>query len=232
MSLQCCRFILILTVVAMLGLSCSSKEELSRSEREGSAPRPETPSLPVESDARPVIVTLGDSLTIGLGVDPEANFPSRLQKKLDEAGFHYRVVNAGVSGDTTAQGLNRLGAVLDQRPSVVVVALGANDGLRGLPVFNSNASLESIITALKAKEIDVVLAGMTMPPNYGGIYTREFREIFPALAKKHQIRLVPFLLEGVAGNPALNLEDGIHPNARGYEIITENVWKELRPLLK
>jgi acyl-CoA thioesterase-1 len=165
-------------------------------------------------------------------VDPEANFPSRLQKKLNEAGFRYRVVNAGVSGDTTAQGLNRLRAVKDQRPSVVVVALGANDGLRGLPVLSTNANLESIITALKAEGIDVVLAGMMMPPNYGGIYTREFREVYPALARKHRIPLVPFLLEGVAGNPALNLEDGIHPNARGYEIITENVWKELRPLLK
>ena len=216
----------------MLGLSCSSKEESSRSEPEVPSPRPSTPSLPVESDARPVIVTLGDSLTIGLGVDPEANFPSRLQKKLNESGFRYRVINAGVSGDTTAQGLNRLRAVLDERPSVVVLALGANDGLRGLPVSSTEVNLEGIITALKAAGIDIVLAGMTMPPNYGGIYTKEFREIFPALAKKHEIRLVPFLLEGVAGIPALNLEDGIHPNARGYEIITENVWKELRPLLK
>jgi acyl-CoA thioesterase-1 len=232
MSLQTCRFILPFTVVAMLGLSCSSNEKNSRSEREVPSPRPVTPSLPVERDARPIIVTLGDSLTIGLGVDPEANFPSRLQKKLNEAGFRYRVVNAGVSGDTTATGLNRLAAVLDQRPTVVVVALGANDGLRGLPMSSTNANLESIITALKAEGIGVVLTGMMMPPNYGGIYTREFREIFPALARKHQIRLVPFLLEGVAGNPALNLEDGIHPNAQGYEIITENVWKELRPLLK
>ena len=219
-------------MVAMPGLSCGSKGKSSRSERDVPSPRPVTPSLPVESDARPVIVTLGDSLTIGLGVDPEANFPSRLQKKLNDAGFRYRVVNEGVSGDTTAQGLNRLSAVLDQRPKVVVVALGANDGLRGLPVLSTHASLESIITALKAEGIDIVLAGMTMPPNYGGIYTKEFREIFPALARKHRIRLVPFLLDGVAGNPALNLEDGIHPNARGYEIITENVWKELRPLLK
>jgi acyl-CoA thioesterase-1 len=191
-----------------------------------------TPSQPVERDTRPVIVTLGDSLTIGLGVDPEANFPSRLQKKVNDAGFRYRVVNLGFSGDTTAQGLSRLGSVVDLRPSIVVVALGANDGLRGLPVSSTNANLESIITALKAERIDVVLAGMMMPPNYGGIYTREFRDVFPALARKHQIRLVPFLLEGVAGNPALNLDDGIHPNARGYEVITENVWKELRPLLK
>ena len=232
MSFQTCRYFLIFTVVAVLGLSCSSKENSSRSEREAPAPGPGNPALPVESDVRPAIVTLGDSLTIGLGVDPEANFPSRLQKKLNESGFRYRVINAGVSGDTTAQGLNRLRALLDQRPSIVIVALGANDGLRGLPAQSTNANLESIITALKAEGIDIVLAGMTMPPNYGGIYTKEFREIFPALAKKHQIRLVPFLLEGVAGIPALNLEDGIHPNARGYEIITENVWKELRPLLK
>ncbi len=182
-------------------------------------------------DDRPVIAALGDSLTAGLGVEPEQNYPSQLQRKVDEAGYRYRVVNAGVSGETSAQGLNRLSAVRELHPAIVIVALGANDGLRGLPVETTRDNLEAIIRAVQEDGSKVVLAGMEIPPNYGPAYTRAFRVIFPELARRHGTALIPFLLEGVGGHAELNQEDGIHPTGEGYRIVAENVWKTLRPLL-
>ena len=188
-------------------------------------------SSPDRSDDRPVIVALGDSLTAGHGVGAEQNYPTQLQRKLDAEGYHYRVVNAGVSGDTSAQGLNRLAAVRELRPSIVIVGLGANDGLRGLPVEATRQNLDAIISQLKADGAGVVLAGMELPPNYGSAYTSAFRRMYPDLARKHEIALIPFLLQGVAGHPDLNQEDGIHPTAGGYRIVVENVWVVLKPLL-
>jgi acyl-CoA thioesterase-1 len=182
-------------------------------------------------DERPVIVALGDSLTAGLGVDPEHNYPAQLQRRLDERGYRYRVLNAGVSGDTSAQGLNRLQAVRDLQPAVVIVALGANDGLRGLPVETTRENLDAIVIRLKEDRIHVVIAGMELPPNYGPAYTGSFRQVFPELARKHRIPLVPFLLAGVAGRRDFNQEDGIHPTAQGYAVVAENVWRVLEPLL-
>ena len=188
-------------------------------------------SSPDRSDDRPVIVALGDSLTAGHGVGAEQNYPTQLQRKLDAEGYHYRVVNAGVSGDTSAQGLNRLAAVRELRPSIVIVGLGANDGLRGLPVEATRQNLDAIISQLKADGAGVVLAGMELPPNYGSAYTSAFRRMYPDLARKYRIALIPFLLQGVAGHPDLNQEDGIHPTAEGYRIVVESVWVVLKPLL-
>ena len=194
---------------------------------------PEAPrAAPQPADARPVIVALGDSLTAGLGVDPEQSYPARLQRMIDARGFRYRVVNAGVSGDTSAQGLNRLGVVREQRPRIVILALGANDGLRGLPVETTQHNLDAIITRLEGDGTRVLLAGMQMPPNYGPDYTAQFRELFGALSRRYRLPLVPFLLEGVAANPDLNQADGVHPTAEGYELVARNVWKVLEPLLE
>ena len=207
----------------------------------GSARRPEPATerpqtgperAPEVVDSRPVIVALGDSLTAGLGVAPDQSYPAKLQKKVDAGGYRYRVVNAGVSGDTSAQGLNRLGVVLDAHPEIVIVALGGNDGLRGLPVAETRRNLEAIIDRLTEDRARVVLAGIEVPPNYGPEYTAAFRGMFRDLAREHRVAFVPFLLEGVAGHAALNLEDGIHPSARGYDIVTENVWRVLEPLLR
>jgi acyl-CoA thioesterase-1 len=197
------------------------------------APASNPPAGPASGeDGRPVIVALGDSLTAGLGVNLEESYPSKIQKKLEREGYRYRVVNAGVSGDTTAQGLNRLDLVRELRPEVVIVALGANDGLRGIPPENTRKNLEAIVSDLQKGATKVILAGMLIPPNYGPEYTRAFRELFPELAKTFRLPLIPFLLEGVAGNPNLNQADGIHPTAEGYDIVSENVWKVLRPVLR
>ncbi len=184
-----------------------------------------------DADDRPLIVALGDSLTAGLGVDPSGSYPSRLQAKLDAAGYRYRVVNAGVSGDTSAQGVNRLGAVRALKPRIVVVALGANDGLRGIPVASTRQNLDEIISTLKQDGASVLLAGIELPPNYGPQYTGAFRQMYAALARQYRVAFLPFLLEGVGGHAELNQSDGVHPTAQGYEIVAENVWKVLRPML-
>lgn len=178
-----------------------------------------------------VIVILGDSLTAGLGVAPDEAYPARLQARLTREGYPYRVVNAGVSGDTTAGGLRRLPWLLRQRPEIAIVALGANDGLRGLDLSATRRNLEEAIALAQGAGVRVVLAGMKLPPNYGPAYTREFEALFPQLADAHEIALIPFLLEGVAARPELNLADGIHPNARGYQRVADNVLAVLLPLL-
>lgn len=178
-----------------------------------------------------VIVALGDSLTAGLGVAAEDAYPALLQARLAREGVHYRVVNAGVSGDTTAGALRRLDWVLRARPAIVVVALGANDGLRGLPVAAMRDNLVAIVTRLRESGARVLLAGMRLPPNYGAAYTREFADAFDAVARRTSVPLLPFLLDGVAGRPALNLPDGIHPNAAGQRMVADNVWQALKPLL-
>jgi len=180
----------------------------------------------------PVIVALGDSLTAGLGVPAEDAYPALLEARLRRAGFAYHVVNAGVSGDTTAGALRRLDWVLRARPAIVIVALGANDGLRGLPVEAMRDNLVAIVTRLRAGGARVLLAGMRLPPNYGAPYTRAFAAAFPAVARQTSAPLLPFLLDGVAGMPALNQADGIHPNADGQRRVAETVWRSLRPMLQ
>src|SRR6266566_7830094 len=179
-----------------------------------------------------VIVAFGDSLTAGLGVRPEESYPSRLEARLRAAGYDYRVVNAGVSGDTTAGGLRRVDWALRAHPDIVIVALGANDGLRGQSPQAIRANLEEIVARLQASGARVLLVGMRLPPNYGAEYTKEFEAVFPAVARRAKIALMPFLLDGVAADPRLNQADGIHPTAAGQQMIADRLWPYLRPLLR
>ena len=179
-----------------------------------------------------VVVALGDSLTAGLGVAADEAFPARLQARLRAEGYDYRVVNAGVSGDTTAGGLRRVDWALHAHPDVVIVALGANDGLRGQSPQAIRANLEEIVARLQASGARVLLVGMRLPPNYGAEYTKEFEAVFPAVARRAKIALMPFLLDGVAADPRLNQADGIHPTAAGQQMIADRLWPYLRPLLR
>ncbi|HEX2440873.1 MAG TPA: arylesterase [Methylomirabilota bacterium] len=179
-----------------------------------------------------VIVALGDSLTAGLGVAADEAYPVLLEARLRQAGFAYRMVNAGVSGDTSAGGLRRLDWVLRAKPEIVLLALGANDGLRGLPVRALRDNLTAIVTRLRETNVRVLLIGMRLPPNYGDRYADEFAEAFRMVARRTSVAFLPFLLEGVAGVPALNQADGIHPNAAGQRRVAEHVWTALQPLLR
>ena len=180
------------------------------------------------------ILFLGDSLTAGLGVQESEAYPAVIAQKIREKNLPFTLVNAGVSGDTTAGGLARLDWVLQKKIDVLVLALGANDGLRGLPVAQTRANLQAIIDRVREKNpgVKIVLAGMQIPPNMGGEYGAEFRQIFPDLARANHAALVPFLLEGVAGHDDLNQADHIHPTAAGHKILAENVWRVLQPLLE
>jgi acyl-CoA thioesterase-1 len=186
-----------------------------------------------EPDERPVILFVGTSLTAGLGLDPNEAYPALVQRKLDAAGLHYRVVNAGVSGETSAGALRRIDWLMRQPVSVLVLETGANDGLRGQDPETTRSNIQAILDAARRREPKprVVLAAMEALPNYGDAYRRRFRSIYPELAKANGATLVPFLLEGVAGDPALNQPDGIHPTAEGQARVADNVWKALRPVL-
>ena len=180
---------------------------------------------------RPRLVVLGDSLTAGLGLAPEESYPTLLQQRLDAGGFNYEVVNAGVSGDTSAGGFSRLDWALDGDVRILIVALGGNDALRALPAGELKQNLSHIIERAQARHIQVVLAGMEAPRNFGRDYIVAFHQVYPTLAREYRIPLVPFLLEGVAADPALNQRDGIHPTAEGARIVADNVWTVLKPLV-
>jgi acyl-CoA thioesterase-1 len=178
-----------------------------------------------------VIVAFGDSLTAGFGVGPEEAWPALIEARLRREGHPYRVVNAGVSGDTSAGGLRRVGWVLRARPEIAIVALGANDGLRGQDPGQTRANLAGIVGQLRDAGVRVLLAGMRIPPNYGPERARDFAAVFPEVARRAGVPLMPFLLDGVAADPALNLPDGVHPNAAGHRMIAQHVWPYLVPLL-
>ncbi|MDF4202461.1 arylesterase [Maribacter sp. SA7] len=180
-----------------------------------------------------VILFYGNSLTAAYGLDTKEGFPNRIQLRLDSLGLDYKVINSGLSGETTSGGLNRLDWVLNQSVDIFVLELGANDGLRGIPITESMNNLQSMIDMVKDKnpETKIILAGMQIPPNMGADYASQFKMMYPALAKSNDIELIPFLLEGVAGIPDLNLEDGIHPTAEGQKIVTENVWDVLKTIV-
>lgn len=180
-----------------------------------------------------VILFYGDSLTAGYGLTPEEAFPALVGKKLNEKGKPCRIINAGLSGETSAGGLSRLDWVLRQPIDIFVLELGPNDGLRGLPLDQTKKNLQAIIDKVKAKypRTKFVIAGMLVPPNMGPEYTAQFKKIFPDLAKKNNASLIPFLLEGVAGDEKLNQSDGIHPNPEGHKIVAQNVYKVIEPLL-
>jgi acyl-CoA thioesterase-1 len=187
--------------------------------------------IPVE-DTRPVIAAFGDSLSAGFGVEPGKSFPDDLQRLLDAAGYRYHVVNLGVSGDTTTDGVERLPAVLAVHPAIVILEFGGNDGLRGLPVVSAQKNLATMVEALRKGGAQIVLAGMTLPRNYGPEYIRSFEQVYIDLAKMYNLVRIPFLLEGVGGHPDLVQPDGIHPTAEGAEIVAHNVMNYLQPLLR
>jgi acyl-CoA thioesterase-1 len=179
----------------------------------------------------PVIVAFGNSLTAGLGVPLEQSYPARLQQTLHAAGYAHRVINAGVSGETTAGGLRRVDTVLAWQPAIVILELGANDGLRGIGLPQIRDNLDRMIRRLQAAKVTVVLAGMKLPPNYGPTYTDRFAAMYTQLARERGVALIPFFLDGVAARPELNQPDGIHPTAEGYRVIVERIWPLLRPVL-
>jgi acyl-CoA thioesterase-1 len=180
----------------------------------------------------PIVVALGDSLTAGPGLRPEETYPALLQERLRSAGYLHRVVNAGVSGDMSADALRRLDTALVPDTAVLIVAVGANDGLRAVPVATVSRNVGEIIARAQARNIKVLLCGLETPPVNGWQYTVDFHKIFRALATKHDVPLMPFLLWGVAGNPDYNLGDGVHPNAAGMRIIAQTMWPYLEPLLR
>jgi acyl-CoA thioesterase-1 len=189
-------------------------------------------TTPASSDHRPIIVCFGDSLTAGYGTDPGHSYPDYLQADLDREGYDYRVVNEGVSGDTTKDGINRLFEVVALKPEVVVVEFGGNDGLRGLPVEDSRANLDHIVHTLKSNGSKVLIAGISLPPNYGAAYIKDFDATYPLLAKKYDTSLLPFLFKNVYGVPGMMQQDETHATAAGNKIVAENVLPVLKTLLK
>ncbi len=210
--------------------STMAQSEIGFEDRDGGNNPPENRSD--SGDPLPKIVAFGDSLTAGLGVSRDQSYPGQLEKKIQALGYGYQVINAGVSGETTAGGVRRTEWILKSQPALVILELGANDALRGQPLQQSYTNLETIITRLKEEGVSVILAGMKIPLNYGEAYTQEFEGMYERLAAKLQVPLIPFFLEGVAAQRELNQGDGIHPTAEGYALVVENVWKVLKPLLE
>lgn len=235
------RGLLVWSMVVSLCVAACSRSERAGEERAGETARQPpaaasaggTRSDPPEGRAqsKPRIVVLGDSLTAGLGLDPSESVPALLQKRLQAEGYDYEVINQGVSGDTSAGGVSRLEYALSGDVRVLVVELGGNDGLRGLPVETTKQNLSHIITGATMRGVRVLLTGMEAPPNFGSAYTSAFRQVFKDLAREHKVAFMPFFLDGVAGDPALNQRDGIHPTAEGAVIIERALWKSLEPLL-
>ncbi len=211
-------------------LGCGEPKEKSNNSNES----PEVESEEMVEESRKTILFYGNSITAGYMLDMEEAFPAIIQNRLDSLGYEYRVVNAGLSGETTASGKSRVDWVLRTTPDIFVLELGANDALRGLPLSETIKNLKEIIDLVKKEnpEVKIIVAGMEAPPNLGQDYTQEFRSIFPTIAFHYDATLIPFLLDKVAGEPDLNLEDGIHPTPEGHKILAETVWKYLEPLLE
>jgi acyl-CoA thioesterase I len=225
----------VLIIWAALAVAACSSNEPAPARESTPAPPSEVQvraATAAPASTRPRIVFLGDSLTAGYGLDVEQSVPSLVQKHLDAEGYKYEVVNAGVSGDTSAGGLRRLEWSLDGEVRILVVELGANDGLRGLPVAEMKQNLKTIVQTAKKRSIDVLLTGMEAPPNYGAAYTSEFRRAFGDLASEERVAFMPFYLYEVAGIPTLNIADGIHPNPAGARIVEANLWRSLKPLVE
>jgi acyl-CoA thioesterase I len=216
-------------LVAILALGgCGKQDELPPK----AAEPPKAPVAAPAADARPAIVVFGDSLSAGFGLDAGQSFPELLQQDLDRRGMKYRVVNLGVSGDTTQDGLARMSIAVNEKPAIVLLELGANDGLRGVPIHVTQENLSAIIQEFQKAEARVVLAGMTLPPNYGPTYIKKFEAVYRDLAAKYRVTLIPFLLEGVGGHKEYMQRDGLHPNAEGARRVEALVMKSLEPLLQ
>ena len=217
-----------LVFLGAAGCGGNSKEPSAASREAAAATVPADPDAP---PARPRVVAFGDSLTIGLGLLEQEAYPALLQRKIDEAGYKFEVINAGVSGDTSAGGLRRLDWALEGDVKVLIVGFGGNDGLRGLPVPQMKENLSEIIDRARERSIVVILAGMEAPPNFGQEYATQFRQAFRDVALQKRVLFIPFLLNNVAGKPELNQADGIHPNQQGTQIVADTVWTVLEPLL-
>ncbi len=221
------------TIAALLLTACNRGSQTTQQ----TAPPPQPAPAPAAStdsndSGRPKVVVLGDSLTAGYGLLEMQAFPALLQEKLNVDGYQWEVVNAGISGDTSAAGLQRIDWALGQGDvRILILELGANDGLRGLPVAEMKKNLAAIIERAKEKRITVLLAGMEAPPNFGPEYTVSFRQVYRDLAREYNVKFLPFLLDKVAGEPALNQADGIHPNVDGSKIVADTVWNVLRPIV-
>lgn len=222
--------LLLLTVALLTACGDTGSTNVTSTTNGNAAPRPTAPASPERS--LPKIVAFGDSLTAGLGLPASESYPSLLQKMLDADGYQYEIVNAGVSGDTTAGGLRRIDWALEGDVRFLILALGANDLLRGQPVKEMKNNLGQIIERARGRKIEVVLAGMYAPTNTGSEYRREVEQAFQSLASEHKVIFIPFFLDRVAGVESLNQPDGIHPNAEGARIVAETIYKELRPLLE
>jgi acyl-CoA thioesterase-1 len=223
---------ILLTIFTAVLSGCSNNEKTA-SDKNTSDTTAATSKTPAQTGTLKNILFFGTSLTAGLGVDPEQAFPALIQHKTDSLHLPYKVINAGLSGETSADGKSRIDWLLRQPVDIFVLELGANDGLRGIPVKETEANLQSIIDKVKKKypKAKLVLAGMQMPPSMGEKYTVPFRELFPALAKKNQMAFIPFLLKGVGGVPSLIQQDGLHPTPQGHQILAKNVWEILQPEL-
>ncbi|HUQ89399.1 MAG TPA: arylesterase [Vicinamibacterales bacterium] len=219
----------VVAVILCLSIGCSRQPDTTASAPVASVAPVATVA---QSTAKPRIVFLGDSLTAGLGLSADRSFPSLIEKKLKANGLDYEVMNAGVSGDTSAGGARRAEWSMEGDVRVLILALGGNDGLRGLPPAEMKKNLAAVLARARDRKVPVILAGMEAPPNYGPEYTRAFRNVYSELASEYKVRLIPFLLQGVAGDASLNQSDGIHPNVRGAEIVADLVWKELEPELR
>jgi acyl-CoA thioesterase-1 len=222
-----CLLALVLLTGCQQGLSQGGASTSTTTAIADATPQPSRTNSDV-----PRIVFLGDSLTAGFGLDPDKSYPALLQRRVTDAGYKFEVVNAGVSGDTSAGGLRRIDWSLEGNVKILVVALGANDGLRGLPPDELKKNLSAIIERAQKKKAIVILAGMEAPTNNGADYTAQFRQIYKELAKQYNVPLIPFLLQGVAGLSALNQEDGIHPNVKGAQIVADVVWATLEPVIQ
>jgi acyl-CoA thioesterase I len=223
--------------LAFILLACSQPAHETREPAETPAPaarvqKPASPANSADSDKRQVIAAFGDSLTAGYGLDPGLSYPDFLQKALDKQGYRYRVVNLGISGDTSGGGVARIDSATALHPAIAILELGANDGLRGLPVATTRANLEEIILGFQKSGARIVLAGITLPPNYGPDYIRQFEGVYSGLAAKYKLTLIPFLLDGVATVPGLMQGDRLHPTAQGNEKVAATVLHFLTPMLE
>jgi acyl-CoA thioesterase I len=222
----------VLVLILSVALSCGDKPQEPETKSKSKATAQKKDSTIADSSVKNIIF-YGNSLTAGYGLDPSEAFPALVQEKIDSAHLPYKVVNAGLSGETTAGGKGRIDWILQQPVEIFVLELGGNDGLRGIPVKETSKNLQFIIDRVKQKypSAKIILAGMQIPPNMGARYTNEFRSAFQELANRNQILFIPFLLEGVGGIPELNQSDGIHPTAKGHKIVANNVWAVMREVV-
>jgi acyl-CoA thioesterase-1 len=220
------KMLLVLAAIAMAG--CGGGDKPAPAPAPAAAPPSPAPAPP--ADSRPAIVVFGDSITAGFGLDTGQSFPDLMQQELDRRGMKYRVVNMGISGDTTQDGLARMQLAVAEKPAIVLLELGGNDGLRGVPSAVTQQNLAEMIEAFQKAGARVVLAGMTLPPNYGPAYISKFEAVYRDLAAKYKVTLIPFLLQGVGGDTSYMQRDGLHPNAEGARKVAALVMKTLEPL--